>query len=132
VNASTASTPISVSLRETWALRNAAADTLIRAEGHLRRQLEAASTGEIAALLESFSPARSPGPEWTRSFDPLVEHLWAWCDPELLSALEAEFRARGPAWVAVANALSPDYGERVRRQLGRHTAAGRMPTFTIG
>jgi len=122
---------LAFSLRDTWAVRNAAAETLLRVEEQLRRQLETATSAEIVDLLESFSPARSPGPEWTRSFDPLIERVWAWCDPSILSALEANFRARGAPWLAVANALTPDAGERVRRQLERHTASARMPTFTL-
>ena len=77
----------SVTLRNDWELRNAAAETLIKIEYRLCDALKAASAADIVQLLESFSPARSPGPEWTRSFDPLIEHLWLWCDPALLAAL---------------------------------------------
>ena len=121
-----------VTLRDAWELRNAAAETLIKAEQQLRRQLEVAGAEQLVALLEAFSPARSPGPEWTRSFDPLVERLWAWCRPETLAAVEAEFRGRGPAWLAVANALAPERGAELRARIGRHSPQARLPSFTIG
>jgi hypothetical protein len=118
-------------LRGSWELRNAAAETLIRIEQQLRSQLAAATADDIILLLESFSPARSPGPEWTRSFDPLVEHLWTWCDPGLLAEVEANFRARGPAWAALANALGADYGARTRQRLAQRAPA-RLPSFSLG
>jgi hypothetical protein len=120
-----------LSLREAWELRNAAATTLLKAEEQVRRLLESATVADLVALLEAFSPARSPGPEWTRSFDALVERLWTWCDATTLAAVEAEFRARGQPWVAVANALAPQRGEQVKSQL-RHESAARWPAFTIG
>ncbi len=119
-------------LRGTWELRNAAAETLILVERQLQEGLASASRAELVSLLESFSPARSPGPEWTRSFDPLVEHLWAWCDPSLLEQVEADFRARGAPWIAVANALAAEHGEHIRRSVLRHTAPSRLPAFTVG
>jgi len=123
-----------ISLRDTWELRNAAALTLIRTEDQLRRLLETASVSEMVGLLEAFSPARSPGPEWTRTFDALSERLWTWCDAATLAAVEAEFRARGPNWLAVANALTPEHGALVQTQL-RRTIGGveaRLPPFTLG
>ena len=119
-------------LREAWELRNAAAETLIKAEQQLRRQLEAASPDQIVALLEAFSPARSPGPDWSRSFDPLVERLWAWCEPATLAAVEAEFRERGAPWLAVANALVPERGAELRARIERRSAPTRLPHFTLG
>jgi hypothetical protein len=121
-----------ITLRPTWELRNAAAETLIRAEEQFHKQLHAATVADLVTLLEAFSPARSPGPEWTRSFDPLVERLWAWCDPELLAQVEASFRQRGGAWAPVANALSPEHGEELRRRLQRGAAGARLPRFTLG
>jgi hypothetical protein len=128
----TAAAAPSVPLRTTWELRNAAAETLIRVEQQLRAQLEAATAEQIVALLEAFSPARSPGPEWTRSFDPLIEHLWVWCDPARLAEVEADFRARGAAWAAVANALVPNHGEHIRQRLAGRWSPVRLPTFTLG
>lgn len=121
-----------MSLRETWELRNAAAGTLIKIEYQLRASLEAASLDDVVQLLESFSAARSPGPEWTRSFDALIEHLWTWCDPALLAEAEAKFRARGNPWGAVANALVPEHGERVRTRLKQQGAPARVPPFILG
>jgi hypothetical protein len=124
-------TAVAISLRDAWELRNAAAATALKAEEQLRRLLEAAGAEQIVGLLEAFSPARSPGPEWTRSFDPLVERLWAWCDPATLATVEAEFRARGGPWLPVANALTPSRGEELRAQLKRRSAQARLPTFTL-
>jgi hypothetical protein len=121
-----------VSLREVWELRNAAAATLIKTEEQLRRVLESTNVEQIVSLLEAFSPARSPGPEWTRTFEPLVERLWTWCDAATLDALEAEFRARGPNWLAVANALTPERGQQLHAQLSRGSAQARLPAFTLG
>ncbi len=119
-------------LRQTWELRNAAAETLIKSELQLRRQVETAVVDELVALLDSFSPARSPGPEWTRSFDALIERLWAWCDPPMMATLEAEFRSRGAAWSPVANALTPEHGAALGAQLRSRSAAARLPLFTLG
>ena len=121
-----------ISLRDTWELRNAAALTLIKTEEQLRRLLETASVAEIVGLLEAFSPARSPGPEWTRTFDALTERLWTWCDIATLSAVEAEFRARGPNWLSVANAFTPERGAELQAQLRRSSAEARLPPFTLG
>lgn len=122
----------SSSLRDAWELRNAAALTLIKTEEQLRRLLETCGVAEIVSLLEGFSPARSPGPEWTRTFDPLIERLWTWCDADTLAAVEAEFRARGPNWLAVANALTPERGAELQAQLRRSSAEARLPPFTLG
>jgi len=119
------------SLRGTWEMRNAAAETLIKVEYQLREMLTTASADDVVTLLESFSPARSPGPEWSRSFDPLVERLWAWCEPALLAEVEANFRARGQPWAAVANALLPDHGEHVRQRLRAPSAPSRLTAFTL-
>lgn len=121
-----------MSLRQTWELRNAAAETLIKIEYQLRDSLGSASLEDLVQLLETFSVARSPGPEWTRSFDALVEHLWTWCDPSLLADAEATFRARGNPGAAVANALVPAYGERVKSRLQKQAAPARMPPFILG
>ncbi len=117
-------------LRDAWALRNATAQALLLAEGHMQDLVEDASVEELIALVEAFSPARSPGPEWTRTFEPLVERLWAWCDDERMAALEAEFRARGLPWLAVANDFAPERGAELRGRVRQFTWA-RFPTFTI-
>ena len=117
-------------LTDAWTLRNATAEAFLKAEDHVRLAIERASVAELIALIEAFSPARSPGPEWTRSFEPLVERLWAWCDAATMAALEAEFQARGMPWLAVANALAPEHGEELRGRL-RQPAWARYPSFTI-
>ena len=117
-------------LRDAWTLRNATAQALLLAESHMRRLVEEASVGELVALVDAFSPARSPGPDWTRTFEPLVERLWAWCDDARMAALEAEFRARGLPWLAVANDFTPERGAELRGRL-RQPAWARFPTLTI-
>jgi hypothetical protein len=121
-----------VTVRDTWLLRNAAAETLIRAEEQVHRLLAVAPAEQIVELLEAFSPARSPGPEWTRTFDPLVERLWLWCAPATLAQVEADFRGRGPAWLAVANALAPQRGEVLLAQLRKQPSPARLPPLTLG
>jgi hypothetical protein len=113
-------------------LRNAAAGTLIKAEEQLRVLLETADAQQLVSLLEAFSPARSPGPEWTRTFDALVERLWTWCDGATLAQVEAELRARGLNWLPVANALTPEHGATLRTQLEHNPAHSRLPSFTLG
>lgn len=116
-------------LRDDWRIRNAAATSLAQCEEQMRRTVQAASVADLVNLLESFAPSRSTGPEWTRSFEPLVERLWAWCDDQTLAALAENFRAKGMPWSAVANALAPEHGERCRANL-RHPAWARLPAFS--
>jgi hypothetical protein len=113
-----------------WRVRNAAADSLTLTEEHVRRVLREAHVDDLIALLETFSPARSTGPEWTRSFDPLIERLWLWRDDETMAALATAFRAKGVPWATVANALSPEHGAGIRASV-RHPAWARLPAFTI-
>jgi hypothetical protein len=95
-------------LDELWRIRNAAATTLI----------------------ETFAPGRSSGPEWTRTFEPLIERLWAWRDDETIAALARVFGARGLPWAAVARALSPEQG-MASRAAPRQAAWARLPAFTV-
>lgn len=117
-------------LKEVWRLRNAAAVTLALTEDEMRRAVRSANADELAALIESFSPAQAAGPEWSRTFEPLVERLWSWCDDATIAVLGAAFKARGPAWTAVANALSPDNGTHIRAGL-RQPSYARQPAFTV-
>jgi hypothetical protein len=117
-------------LAETWRQRNAMAQALALAEEQMHRALAQASVAELAALIETFSPARAAGPEWTRSFEPLLERLWAWRDDATMAELERLFRARGLPWAGVANALSADHGARLRAAL-RHPAWARLPAFAV-
>lgn len=118
------------SLTDLWRVRNAAAVTLGLTEDQMRRAVREASVEGLVALIETFSPARSTGPDWTRTFEPLVERLWAWRDDATLAALAAVFAARGVPWAAVTNALSPENGERLRNGL-RHPAWARLPAFGV-
>ncbi len=117
-------------LDEVWRVRNAAAVTMGLAEDQMRRAVGAASIEEIVALIETFSPARSSGTEWTRTFEPLVERLWSWCDDATMAALADVFRARGMPWLGVANALSSENGSTLRTDI-RHPAGARLPAFTL-
>jgi hypothetical protein len=118
-------------LGELWRVRNAAAVTLGLTEDQMRRAVQAASVAQLAALIETFSPARSAGAEWTRTFEPLVERLWAWRDDATIAALAETFRARGMPWMAVTNALSAEHGVLTRANL-RQPASARLPAFTLG
>jgi hypothetical protein len=109
-------------LDECWRIRNAAATSLALSEQQMRRAIEEATIDELVGLIETFAPGRSTGPEWTRSFDALVERLHAWRDSETLAALAESFRARGMPWIAVTNALSAEQAAGVR--------AERLPGFT--
>ncbi len=117
-------------LQTLWRSRNAAAESLGRAEDAMRRTCQSASVDDLSALINSFSPARSIGPEWTRTFEPLIEHLWLWRDDATMAALAEIYKARGMPWMAVANALSPTNGTTVRQNV-RHPAWARLPAFAI-
>jgi len=114
-----------MTLDEIWHVRNAAAVTLGLCEDQMRRAVRAASVEDLVALIEDFSPARSTGPDWTRTFEPLIERFWAWRDDADMAALAEIFQARGMPWMAVANALSPKQNTRIRQPAG-----ARMPAFT--
>ena len=118
-------------LGEVWRVRNAAAVTLGLSEDQMRRAVRAASVDDLVALIETFSPARSTGPDWTRTFEPLVERLWAWRDDETIAALAAVFQARCMPWMAVAHALSPEQGVQTRATT-RHPAWARYPAVATG
>ncbi|MGE0578667.1 MAG: hypothetical protein AB7F22_37405 [Reyranella sp.] len=117
-------------LDELWRIRNAAAMTLALSEEQMRRAVGEASVEELVALIETFAPGRSSGPEWTRTFEPLMERLWAWRDDETLAALARVFGARGLPWAGVARALSPEQGV-ASRATRRQPAWARLPAFTV-
>lgn len=116
------------SLDQLWRVRNAAAVTLGLTEDQMRRAVRAASVDQLIALVETFAPGRSSGPEWTRTFEPLVERLWSWLDDATMATLAGVFKERGLPWAAVANALSPEHGARVRASL-RQPAWALLPAF---
>lgn len=117
-------------LGDLWRVRNAAAMTLGLTEDQMRRAVKGATVEELVTLIESFAPGRSTGPEWTRTFEPLMERLWAWRDDATMGALADIFAARGLPWAGVTNALSTEHGARLRGQT-RHPAWARLPAFGV-
>ncbi len=117
-------------LAEFWRIRNAAAATLALTEEQMSRAVRDAGIEELVSLFETFSPARSTGPDWTRTFEPLVERLWTWRDDATIAAVAEVFRARGMPWMAVANALAPERGVVTRAAL-RQPVSARLPAFTL-
>ena len=117
-------------LDEFWRIRNAAATTLALTEDQMRRAVGEASVEQLVALIETFAPGRSSGPEWTRTFEPLMERLWAWRDDETIATLARVFGDRGLPWAGVARALSPEQG-MVSRATPRQAAWARLPAFTV-
>ena len=93
-----------------------------------RPKLHEAST--IAAGRRLHSPALSTGPEFKRTFDPLVERLWAWRDDQMLATVAAVFKERGVPWASVVNALLPENGAAIRAAL-RQPAWARLPAFAV-
>ncbi len=118
----------SSSLGSLWRTRNSAAQSLTLCEEEMHRAIQEASVDDLVALIETFAPGRASGPEWTRTFEPLIERLWAWRDDATIAALAEVFRARGMPWMGVANALAPEHGAATRAGL-RHPAWARMPAF---
>jgi len=117
-------------LDRVWRTRNAAAETLALVEEQVRQAIRGATVAELAALIELYAPSLSAGPEWTRTFDPLIERLWFWADDETMAGLAAHFAAKGAPWVAVTHALSKENGARVRGSI-RQPAWARLPAFGI-
>lgn len=117
-------------LGDFWRVRNAAAATLALSEEQMRRAVGEASIEQLVALIETFAPGRSSGPDWTRTFEPLIERLWAWRDDETIAALAQVFAARGLPWAGVARALSPEQGALGRARL-RQAAWAKLPAFAV-
>lgn len=117
-------------LGDVWRVRNAAAQALALTEDQVKRVIQAASVDDLVRMIESYSPALSPGPEFTRTFDPLVERLWTWRDDQTLAALAAVFKERGPPWASVVNALLPENGAAIRAAV-RQPAWARLPAFAV-
>jgi len=112
-------------LAAAWAHRNTIAEVLDQALDWVGVELRRASVEELIDFLGSFAPARSAGPEWTASFERLVEQMWQHLPPEILAAIEADFRARGPIWAPVANSFTPEHGERLRERRWQPSGARR-------
>lgn len=112
-------------LREAWKLRLTLAAALEQALDWAGREIAAASAEELTDFCGSFYPGRAAGPEWIASFDRFVELLWLHARPETLAEVEAAFRARGPLWAPITNALSPEHGARLRERDWRPSGARR-------
>lgn len=117
-------------LDEFWRIRNAAAATLALGEEQMRRAVGEATIEQLVALIETFAPGRSRGPEWTRTFEPLIERLWIWRDDATIAALAEVFGARGLPWAGVARALSPEQGALSRSKV-RQAAWARLPALAM-
>lgn len=115
-------------LGDLWRVRNAAAQTLALSEEQMRRAVDAASLDELVALIDSYAPGLSTGPEWTRTFDPLLERLWVWRSGETMAELARIYAAKGPPWAPVANAFAAENGARIRAGV-RQPAWARLPAF---
>ena len=112
-------------LREAWKLRNSLAASLDLALDWVGREIAGATAGELVDFCGSFYPGRAAGPEWIASFDRLVEQVWEHADPGVIAQVESTFRGRGPMWAAVANAFTPEHGERLRSREWRPSGARR-------
>ncbi len=89
------------------------------------REIATASADELIDFCGSFYPGRAADPEWIASFDRSVEMVWQHAGPEAIAAVEAAFRARGPLWAPIANAFTPEHGERLRSRDWRPAGARR-------
>lgn len=113
------------SLAAAWTHRNTLAEAMDQALDWVTAELRRASVEDLIDFLGSFSPARAAGPEWTASFERLVEQMWEHLSAETLAQIEAHFRTRGPMWAPVANSFTPEHGERLRERRWRPGSARR-------
>jgi hypothetical protein len=112
-------------LAAAWTHRNTLAEALDQALDWVAAELRRATVDELTDFLGSFSPARAAGPEWTASFERLVEQMWEHLSAETLAQIEAHFRARGPIWAPVANSFTAGHGERLHDRRWRPSGARR-------
>jgi hypothetical protein len=112
-------------LAAAWMHRNTLAEALDQTLDWVGRELKQASAEELIDFLGGFSPARAPGPEWTASFERLVEQMWEYVAPETLARIEAEFRGRGPIWAPIANSFTSEHGARLRERRWRPSGTRR-------
>jgi hypothetical protein len=117
-------------LAAAWAHRTTLAEALDQALDWVARELRTATADDLIDFLGGFAPARTQGPEWTNTFERLVEQMWETVPAETLAQVEAAFRARGPIWAPVANSFTPEHGERLR---GRrwHPAGARRAAVVL-
>lgn len=100
-------------LVRSWELRNAIVASLELVMDEIDGAIRAASPADLIEFIDSFSPARAPGPGWVLTFDRVVEQLWCSLDADRIAGLEREYRQRGPMWAAVANSFAPERGEKL-------------------
>ena len=112
-------------LAAAWTHRNTLAEAMDQALDWVAVELRRATLDDLIDFLGTFSPARAAGPEWTASFERLVEQMWEHLPPETLAEIEAHFRARGPIWAPVANSFTPEHGARLRSRRWRPSSARR-------
>src|SRR5262249_21211029 len=93
-------------LHEAWQLRNTLASALEQAIDWVGHELADATAADLIDFCGSFYPGRAGSPEWVATFEYLVDQLWLRCDPAVLAEVEQAFRARGPVWAPIANALT--------------------------
>lgn len=117
-------------LAAAWTHRNTLAEALDQSLDWVGRELRKASAAELIEFLGGFAPARAAGPEWTASFERLVEQMWENVSAETLTEIEAEFRRRGPIWAPVANSFLPANGDRLRAHRWR-PAGARRPAVVL-
>lgn len=119
-----------IELAAAWTHRNTLAEALDQALNWVGRELRGASAPELIDFLGGFAPARAAGPEWTASFERLVEQIWEHVSAATLAEIEAEFRRRGPIWAPVANSFLPANGDRLRERRW-HPAGARRAAVVL-
>lgn len=118
-------------LAAAWRVRGAVSKAMIESELAVRSQLRNASAAELASLLESFAPTMTSGRDWSLTFVALIEHIWAWCDDDVIEEVRSQFAGRGPAWASVTNSLDPGHGQGLRERLQARSGTGPIPLFML-
>ena len=118
-------------LASTWALRNTLASALEQTLDRVTQELLAASHEERIEFIDGFMPNRSPPPEWTASFERLVELIWLTLPADVVAAIHKEYANRpGPMWKPVAEKFAVAQGERLGAQIWQPTGA-RRPAIVL-
>ena len=120
-----------MNLSATWTLRNTIAEALEQTLEILERDLQDATHEERIEFIDGFMPNRSPAPEWTGSFERLVELIWGALPQDSIKAIEQEYENRpGPMWKPVARKFSDAEGENIRAKKWHPTGA-RKPAVVL-
>ena len=120
-----------MSLSETWTLRNTIAKALEQTLEVLERDLLEATHEERIEFIDGFMPNRSPAPEWTASFERLVELIWRSLPKDSIKAIEQEYENRpGPMWKPIARKFSNAEGENIQANTWHPTGA-RKPAVIL-